>query len=487
MQHINDDMDELYRHAAEDYPLKIEGADWESVAQRLNDKDDDGALPVALLRSMQGGSGKKYKYLLLLLLIPAALLIAKYSGHTGEGGSDANSASATAAKSSINTTETPAQPAAASPATTAPAGNAAASKPVTKAPVDNAAATDKPVAGNTTATSQATSGKNGQMAIKQSVTKAVKPAVQNAAKQVPGLADLHAVTQQQDMQQAMDKLHANNNATAPQQPLQPVAENVAKAADAPLTPAATTSVTKESQPANEEDGIAKTKQNDQPVAAATVTTAPDKPDNADGPVTVKKPKRLYVGLYVAPDYTTVKYQPGNKVGFDFGGLLGYKITKSLSIEAGMSVDKKYYTSDGKYYNANYKLQGWLENKGTLLNISGYSNLTSFPLTLKYDFKPGREGNFFVAGGLISYIVHEENYRYQFDKNRIIYTADRSTKISTTNMLANVSISAGYESALGNFCNFRIEPYYRVPVKGIGLGGLPITSMGINIGLTKKIK
>lgn len=471
MQHINDDIDELYRNAAEDYPLKIEGADWESVAKRLNDKGDEATLPVMLFPSRQGDTGKKYKYLLLLLLIPAALLTAKYTGMLGGNGGQTKNSTATAAKTT-NTNETTAQPAESSPVTAVPAGGATVKAPV----IGNSAATI-PV-------NQVVSAKSGHMVVKQSINKNSGPAAQSGANLVPGLADLHAATQQQDMQQAIDKLHADNTAAAPQ-PMQPAAaNNTNNTAEVPLTPAPAAGAIKQSQPANDDD-IIKAKHDDQP-AAATAST--DKPDNADGPVTIKKSKRFYIGLYVAPDYTTVKYQPGNKVGFDFGGLVGYKVTKSLSVEAGVSVDKKYYTSDGKYYNnTNYKLQNWLQNKGTLLNISGYSNLTSFPLTLKYDFKPGREGNFFVAGGLISYIVHEENYRYQFDKNNIIYTADKSTKISTTNAFANISISAGYESALGNFCNFRIEPYYRVPVKGIGLGGLPITSMGLNIGLTKKIK
>lgn len=471
MQHINDDMDELYRHAAEDYPLKIKGADWDGVAKRLNDKSDDAALPVMMFPSSKGGSVKKYKYLLLLLLIPAALLTIKYTGLPGIGSNTKHTAS-TVAKSATTTGDKTLQPAENSAVT----------------PAKNAAAVKVPAAVNAAATGQIVKqapGKNAQATLPQAVSKDNLPAAQSAASQVPGLADLHAVTRQQDMQQALDKLHANNTATIPQQPLQPATDNGNnKIAGEPLVPAAGTGAVKDGQPKNDDD-IVKANHDSQP---ATTTAATDKPDEATGPVTVKRPKRLYAGVYVAPDYTTVKYQPGNKVGFDFGGMLGYKITKSLAVEVGLSIDKKYYTSDGKYYNnTNNKLQGWLQNKGTLLNISGYSNLTSLPVIVKYDFKPGRDGNFFVAGGLISYIVHEENYRYQFDKNRIIYTADKSTKISTTNLLANVSISAGYESALGNFCSFRIEPYYRVPVKGIGLGGLPITSMGLNIGLTKKIR
>ncbi|MBD0368482.1 MAG: hypothetical protein ICV53_20555, partial [Flavisolibacter sp.] len=35
MQHLNNDMEELMRKAAEHYPLKPVGADWEKVAKEL--------------------------------------------------------------------------------------------------------------------------------------------------------------------------------------------------------------------------------------------------------------------------------------------------------------------------------------------------------------------------------------------------------------------------------------------------------------------
>src|SRR4051812_25038507 len=57
MLNLNDDMDDLIRHAAENYPLKIEGKDWDKVL---------GAMSSAT--QVQPTNGKKYWWLLLLLL-----------------------------------------------------------------------------------------------------------------------------------------------------------------------------------------------------------------------------------------------------------------------------------------------------------------------------------------------------------------------------------------------------------------------------------
>ncbi len=69
MQHINDDMDDLLRNAAENYPLRTNSANWESVANILSRPESaDELSPVAIFPA--SGTSKRYKYLLLLLLLP---------------------------------------------------------------------------------------------------------------------------------------------------------------------------------------------------------------------------------------------------------------------------------------------------------------------------------------------------------------------------------------------------------------------------------
>ena len=57
MLNLNDDMDDLIRQAADDYPLKIEGKNWDKVL---------GAMSSA--PQVQPVNGKKYWWMLLLLL-----------------------------------------------------------------------------------------------------------------------------------------------------------------------------------------------------------------------------------------------------------------------------------------------------------------------------------------------------------------------------------------------------------------------------------
>ena len=86
MQYVNDDMDELFREAAEKYPLDTSGADWDSV-QKLMPADGSAAVIVPDKRA-----NKKRYWLLLLLLIPAFWLPGKFifeksnPSHLAQGG-----------------------------------------------------------------------------------------------------------------------------------------------------------------------------------------------------------------------------------------------------------------------------------------------------------------------------------------------------------------------------------------------------------------
>ena len=81
MQHINDDIDDLLRNAAEDYPLKISGANWDTIAGRL--ASGEGKDEIAPVIAMQTSKARFYKYAALLLLIPLAYMAARYVGSVG--------------------------------------------------------------------------------------------------------------------------------------------------------------------------------------------------------------------------------------------------------------------------------------------------------------------------------------------------------------------------------------------------------------------
>ncbi len=67
MQHLDNDMDELFQRAAENYPLKKGDGDWESIAKRIADRSD----PPAIVAASKSNGRKKITALFLLLFVGA--------------------------------------------------------------------------------------------------------------------------------------------------------------------------------------------------------------------------------------------------------------------------------------------------------------------------------------------------------------------------------------------------------------------------------
>ena len=47
----------------------------------------------------------------------------------------------------------------------------------------------------------------------------------------------------------------------------------------------------------------------------------------------------------------------------------------------------------------------------------------------------------------------------------------------------MSLGVGYEHNIGNGTKLRVEPYLKIPLKGLGIGNMPITSSGLYIGIS----
>ncbi len=67
---VNDDMDELFRRAADSYPLKTDTSDWQQVEQKLAATEPDKPAKAGV---------KNKSWFLLLLLLPLAWICNNYS------------------------------------------------------------------------------------------------------------------------------------------------------------------------------------------------------------------------------------------------------------------------------------------------------------------------------------------------------------------------------------------------------------------------
>jgi hypothetical protein len=221
-----------------------------------------------------------------------------------------------------------------------------------------------------------------------------------------------------------------------------------------------------------------------------VTSSPsiknyDQPSNAPVAKTnaVKKSGRFYYELFVGPDVSTIKFQDVKNAGYTTGLLFGYRLNNKWSVLAGATwATKKYYT-EGKYFD---KVAAGFRAYENIEYLQGGCNMFEFPIGARYESRPGRN-SFFATGMVVSSVMKKESYSYKAWGNSGAYPGFKTYDNSGKFLFSNFQFSAGYKYQLFKGINLFIEPYLQMPLRKMGIGKIPITSAGVHFGLMHDIK
>ncbi|MFT3747422.1 MAG: outer membrane beta-barrel protein [Agriterribacter sp.] len=193
---------------------------------------------------------------------------------------------------------------------------------------------------------------------------------------------------------------------------------------------------------------------------------------------------FYAAAVVAPDLSSVKFQRIAGTGSSTGLLLGYRLNNHWHIETGALWEKKIYCTEGKYFDKS-KLSPYLRDV-EIMNADGNCYMITIPLNVRYNILTGKNSNWFIATGMSSYLMNKEYYDFTYrHPGGQPMTKGYEYKTAEKNWMTVINLNLGYERTFLKTFNFRIEPYFRLPVSGVGTGNLSLTSGGIYIGIGKK--
>jgi hypothetical protein len=195
-------------------------------------------------------------------------------------------------------------------------------------------------------------------------------------------------------------------------------------------------------------------------------------------------QKLYTTIVMGPDVSTVKSQKINHPGYSIGLLAGFQFNKRLSVESGILWDHKDYYSTGKHFN---KTGLGLPQHAKVLDVDGYCNMFEIPLNLKVNWVQRSNYNLFATSGISSYLMKKEEYDYSYEYYGTQYKYYKQYKNASRNWVSILNLSIGFEKKIGNAGSLRVEPYLKLPMKGVGIGELPIGSKGILVGFSRPIQ
>jgi len=433
MQYVNDDMDELFKRAAEDYPLDTSSADWNKVLAALQNQDKTANTKVSEKKTNKNG-----RFLWLLLLLPLGLICnrlyspASLDDNASETGMKINTGSGNKVKEAGN--------------------NSSDNKIQNIIGADNSISnhTDinlidrksiNPVSGNGITNSLIVSVASQKKSYKS------KSGRTKINSQGTGYSDVFLDQQRNVANESLKNNEVFSGRYVYEIPFYKKSLG-----------GVTTSVKKNMNPLFE---TPKSKEN----------------------IQVAKRKKFYVGLMGGADFTTIKLQKIEDAGYSYGMLIGYQFNKKWSVETGAFLERKYYYSEGKYLNTS---KIYLPPNSRIEDATGNCKMVEMPLAVKYNFSIRKESTWFATLGISSYFMKEENYTYNYYYGTSgPVPHQKAYKSSSSDLFSAMSISGGYIHRLGNFADIRIEPYLKLPMYGMGIAELPFLSTGLQVGVTKR--
>ena len=266
--------------------------------------------------------------------------------------------------------------------------------------------------------------------------------------------------------------------------------NVSEKASAGSVPANSTSVN-----ANDNSSVAMTDktqaQNAEPAASSQTKSQAEveKKDKAAEPVTTDKKKEVAkkspgsktrnyfsFSFSVGPDLSYISLSDPGEVKLLSGAGVGYTFKNRWTIRTGFYAVSKIYTAN-KY---NYKPA----NPGPTANlekIDADCRVYEVPLSIAYNFSKAEKHSFFGSMGLSSLFMKKEEYRYLYKYPGppvVTYTHTKELYNENKHYFSVLTLSAGYGKRLNNTFSVSAEPYFKLPLSGIGYGHVKLSSMGV---------
>src|SRR5688572_9959611 len=195
-------------------------------------------------------------------------------------------------------------------------------------------------------------------------------------------------------------------------------------------------------------------------------------------------KGFYYGVVSGLHINAIKDQEFSKPGFDLGVLAGFHLGNRLSVESGLLLSKRSYWTTGKYFSKDGMVT--MTSGMEIMELHGSNQTIEIPLHLRYDLFNRNRNRLFTSAGISSYIITNENNQYHTMYNGTEAMMYASYKKDRRYFAASVDVTVGYERAIGKKNPIRFEPYIQLPVRGVGVGLLPVKSYGVRLSLTRSL-
>ncbi len=193
---------------------------------------------------------------------------------------------------------------------------------------------------------------------------------------------------------------------------------------------------------------------------------------------------ILLTAFWAPEFVAVVGRDYGKLVQVFGFKVGFQLNDHFSLLTGLQQSTKNYTAkkDDYYFESSsyfYKLM--------LNTIYATCKEIEWPVSIQYSRKLSAKNVINLSAGLLSTRMNTELYEYDYyhaNGRKGHYKLKHATK--KWNWLSSASFSLGYQKNITDRLSFSANPYYNIPLKGIGEGRIKVHALGCQLGLNYKL-
>jgi hypothetical protein len=196
-------------------------------------------------------------------------------------------------------------------------------------------------------------------------------------------------------------------------------------------------------------------------------------------------RSLEFGLQVAPDFASVSSLAGDRPGSSIGLTVDYQFANHWYVGSGLLLDRKIFAARVQDFHAPpqfYADNGM--NGDNVYLVKGSFEMLEIPLNLRYDFSVTGNTLFFISSGLSSYLLTSEHNDYYYHQTWNL-RSDGCTPLASPDksyLFSALNLSVGVETGFSNSLSMLIAPYIKIPTRGIGVGQVQMSTVGINFAL-----
>jgi len=204
----------------------------------------------------------------------------------------------------------------------------------------------------------------------------------------------------------------------------------------------------------------------------TVQTETTKPVNKKEKKKTSTAAKFSLNVSFGPDISSVGIDKPGKLKMQYGIGASYSFSERFSLRTGFFAGYKIYTADSADYHPPYTINN-------LQKIEADCFVYEIPVTIVYNFAASKKHNWFIAGGVSSYLMKKETYGYYYKNSwgQPQYYS-HTYKNKNSHLFSVINISGGYQHHFTDRFSIMTEPYVKIPAKGIGVGKVKLNSAGV---------